>query len=91
MNGRKRNSMSAPAYHKPVLLHEAISALNISSEETYVDTTLGGGGHARAILEKLGPDGRLIGFDQDEEAWHNRPDDDRLIRVPENFRHQVGS
>jgi 16S rRNA (cytosine1402-N4)-methyltransferase len=53
----------------------------------YVDCTFGGGGHSKAILEKLGPHGKLIAFDQDEDARKNLPADHRLLFVPENFRH----
>ena len=75
------------AYHIPVLLREVIEALNIRPDGVYVDCTFGGGGHSKAILEKLGPHGRLIAFDQDEDARKNLPADDRLLFVPENFRH----
>jgi 16S rRNA (cytosine1402-N4)-methyltransferase len=82
------------SYHTPVLLHETITALNIFSEGIYVDCTFGGGGHSRAILEKLGNDGRLVAFDQDEDARRNLPTgqagipkDTRIIFVPHNFRH----
>lgn len=57
------------SYHKPVMLHECIDALNINPEGTYVDVTFGGGGHSLAILEKI-RGGRLIAFDQDEDARH---------------------
>ena len=75
------------AYHIPVLLREVIEALNIRPDGVYVDCTFGGGGHSKAILEKLGPHGKLIAFDQDEDARKNLPDDHRLLFVPENFRH----
>jgi 16S rRNA (cytosine1402-N4)-methyltransferase len=75
------------AYHIPVLLREVIDALAIQPDGVYVDCTFGGGGHARAILEKLGPDGRLIAFDQDEDAQQNLPNDARLLFIPQNFRH----
>lgn len=75
------------AYHIPVLLREVIEALNIQPDGVYVDCTFGGGGHAKAILEKLGPTGKLIAFDQDEDARKNLPTDKRLLFVPENFRH----
>jgi len=75
------------AYHIPVLLREVIEALNIQPDGVYVDCTFGGGGHAKAILEKLGPTGKLIAFDQDEDARRNLPSDERLLFVPENFRH----
>jgi len=68
-----------------VLLDESIAALEIRSGGTYVDATYGGGGHARAILDKL-QGGRLIAFDQDETALMNRMDDQRLIMVNNNFR-----
>lgn len=75
------------AYHIPVLLQPCIDGLNIRPDGTYVDLTFGGGGHSRAILEKLGPEGRLIVFDQDEDAWENRIDDDRVEFVRHNFRY----
>lgn len=74
-------------YHTTVLLHEAVDGLDIKPDGVYVDATFGGGGHSRLILEKLGPHGRLIAFDQDADAWKNKPDDDRLIPVTENFRY----
>lgn len=73
-------------YHNPVMLHESVEALNIRPGGVYVDATFGGGGHSRAILEKLG-NGRLIGFDQDEDAAANVPKDERFIFVPNNFRY----
>ncbi|MDZ4795649.1 MAG: 16S rRNA (cytosine(1402)-N(4))-methyltransferase RsmH [Bacteroidota bacterium] len=76
-----------PAYHVPVLLDEVIDGLNIQPGAVYVDCTFGGGGHARAILEKLGPGGKLVAFDQDDDARKNLPDDERIIFVPQNFRH----
>lgn len=75
------------SYHIPVLLREAIDALMIKPSGIYVDCTFGGGGHAKAILEKLNEYGKLFAFDQDEEAKRNLPVDDRLIFVPQNFRH----
>jgi 16S rRNA (cytosine1402-N4)-methyltransferase len=75
------------AYHTPVLLKESLQALNIRPEGVYVDCTFGGGGHSGAILQQLGPQGRLLAFDQDEDAVRNLPKDDRLIFVPHNFRH----
>jgi len=75
------------AYHIPVLLREVIEALAIQPSGVYVDCTFGGGGHARAILDQLGPDGRLIAFDQDEDAQQNLPNDPRLLFIPQNFRH----
>jgi len=73
-------------YHNPVLATEAIEALNLQTSGTYVDATFGGGGHARLILQALGTQGRLIGFDQDEDAQRNTLDDPRFTFVPHNFR-----
>ncbi len=73
-------------YHNPVLLHRSIELLNIDPNGVYVDVTFGGGGHSRAILEKL-ENGRLIAFDQDPDALNNTPDDDRFTLVPHNFRY----
>jgi 16S rRNA (cytosine1402-N4)-methyltransferase len=75
------------AYHVPVLLKEVIGGLKIIPSGTYVDCTFGGGGHSKKILEKLNPAGKLIVFDQDEDARKNVPDDERVIFVPHNFRH----
>lgn len=74
-------------YHTTVLLHEAVDGLAIKKDGVYVDATFGGGGHSRLILEQLGPEGKLIAFDQDADAWRNKPDDTRLIPVTENFRY----
>lgn len=76
-------------YHKTVLLHEAVDGLAIRPEADgiYVDATFGGGGHSREILNRLGPNSILIAFDHDQDAWRNAPDDQRLIRVTENFRY----
>ncbi len=75
------------SYHTTVLLNEAVDGLNIKEDGTYVDATFGGGGHSALILSRLGAKGRLIAFDQDADAWRNKPDDDRLIAVTENFRY----
>jgi 16S rRNA (cytosine1402-N4)-methyltransferase len=61
----------ASEYHAPVLLQACLEGLNISPDGTYVDVTFGGGGHSRAILEKLGEHGHLISFDRDRDAWAN--------------------
>lgn len=74
-------------YHIPVLLNEAVDALMIRPDGIYVDCTFGGGGHSKSILEKLGAKGKLIAFDQDEDARRNVPGDPRIIFVPHNFRH----
>lgn len=73
------------AYHQPVLLQETIAELITDPEGIYVDVTFGGGGHSRAILEKLGPGGKLVGFDQDPDSERNIPDDPRFLFVPYNF------
>jgi len=75
------------SYHIPVMLKEATDALNIKPDGIYVDCTFGGGGHSRAILQALGPNGKLIVFDQDEDAIKNIPEDKRLLFIPQNFRH----
>ena len=74
-------------YHKPVLLHESVDGLNIKPKGNYVDLTFGGGGHSREVLKKLGKNGRLIAFDQDQDAEANVPDDKRVIFVGANFRY----
>jgi len=73
-------------YHNPVLLKETVDGLNIKPDGVYVDVTFGGGGHSREIMKRLGPDGRLFGFDQDEDAQANVIDDERFVLIPENFR-----
>lgn len=73
-------------YHNPVLLHESIDALSLKPAGVYVDVTFGGGGHTREILKRLGPDGKVVGFDQDPDAEKNKPDDKRFLFVRQNFR-----
>jgi len=74
-------------YHIPVMLQECIDGLNINPSGTYVDVTYGGGGHSRAILNKLGEKGTLLVFDQDADAVKNRIDDKRLHFCEANFRY----
>jgi 16S rRNA (cytosine1402-N4)-methyltransferase len=74
-------------YHNPVLLKETVDGLNIIENGTYVDVTFGGGGHSKEILKRLGKDGRLIAFDQDQDALLNRIDDSRFTLINENFRY----
>jgi len=74
-------------YHNPVLLSETVGGLNIKKDGVYVDVTFGGGGHSREILKHLGEDGRLIAFDQDQDALLNTIDDNRFLLINENFRH----
>jgi len=79
--------MTELPYHIPVLLKQSVDGLNIKPNGTYVDLTFGGGGHSREILSRLGAKGRLVVFDQDPDAYENRPDDERLIFVRHNFRY----
>jgi 16S rRNA (cytosine1402-N4)-methyltransferase len=74
-------------YHNPVLLKETVDGLNIKPDGVYVDVTFGGGGHSKEILKRLGPNGKLFGFDQDEDALANTLLDDRFTLIPENFRY----
>lgn len=74
-------------YHIPALLTESIDLLNIKPNGVYVDATFGGGGHSRAILEKLGTGGKLFSFDRDIESYVNRIEDERFKFVNGNFRH----
>lgn len=73
-------------YHRPVLLKKAVDGLDIQPEGVYVDVTFGGGGHSREILDRLGPNGKLIAFDQDKDALKNALDDPRFQLVNQNFR-----
>jgi 16S rRNA (cytosine1402-N4)-methyltransferase len=77
------------SYHVPVLAKAAVEALVHNPNGTYVDVTFGGGGHAQLILDQLGPEGRLIAFDQDPDAEEQakRINDDRLLFIAANFRH----
>ena len=75
------------SYHTPVLLKEAVDELKVTPNGIYVDCTFGGGGHSKDILGKLTALGKLIAFDQDEDARENLPDDKRVIFVQQNFRH----
>lgn len=74
-------------YHVPVLLHESVDGMNIRPDGIYADMTFGGGGHSREILNRLGPEGILLGFDQDEDAENNAINDSRFIFVRSNFRY----
>ncbi|HEX2627978.1 MAG TPA: 16S rRNA (cytosine(1402)-N(4))-methyltransferase RsmH, partial [Chitinophagaceae bacterium] len=69
------------------LLEETVEGLALKPGGIYVDCTFGGGGHSKYILSKLGPTGKLVAFDQDADAKRNLPDDDRVVFVPQNFRH----
>ncbi len=73
-------------YHNPVLLHPTVDGLNIKPDGIYVDVTFGGGGHSKEILRRLGPNGKLFAFDQDEDALTNALPDERFTLINENFR-----
>lgn len=73
-------------YHEPVLSQDCVDALRIRPGGIYVDATFGGGGHSRAILGRLGPEGRLIAFDRDADAWAHAPGDPRFTLVKADFR-----
>ncbi|RMZ50641.1 16S rRNA (cytosine(1402)-N(4))-methyltransferase RsmH [Flavobacteriaceae bacterium PRS1] len=74
-------------YHNPVLLKETVDGLNIIEDGVYVDVTFGGGGHSKEILNRLGKNGKLIAFDQDQDALLNTIDDSRFTLINENFRY----
>jgi 16S rRNA (cytosine1402-N4)-methyltransferase len=73
-------------YHNPVLLQASVDGLNIKPDGVYVDVTFGGGGHSKEILSRLGPNGKLFAFDQDEDALANALTDERFTLINENFR-----
>lgn len=75
------------SYHTPVMLKECLDGLNIRPDGTYVDVTFGGGGHSRAIMKRLGKNGRLLAFDQDADAQQNAIDDERFEFIDQNFRY----
>ncbi len=74
-------------YHNPVLLKQTVAGLNIKPDGIYVDVTFGGGGHSAEILKRLGTNGKLFAFDQDEDAWQNALNDERFTLIQENFRY----
>lgn len=74
-------------YHNPVLLNASVDGLNIKPDGVYVDVTFGGGGHSKEILKRLGPNGKLFAFDQDEDALANSLPDERFVLINENFRY----
>jgi 16S rRNA (cytosine1402-N4)-methyltransferase len=86
-NSSEQTHEELQSYHTPVLLNEVLENLNIKTDGIYVDCTFGGGGHSRAILQRLNKNGRLIAFDQDEDAKRNVPNDDRVLFIPNNFRY----
>lgn len=78
---------SETVYHTPALLTETVEGLNIKPDGIYIDVTFGGGGHSREILARLGNKGRLLAFDQDQDAVKNALDDPRFTFVQSNFRY----
>jgi len=74
-------------YHNPVLLTETVDGLDIKEDGIYVDVTFGGGGHSKEILKRLGQEGKLYAFDQDEDAQANALGDPRFTLIAENFRY----
>ena len=78
--------MTTMEYHNPVLLQSSVDGLNIKPDGIYVDVTFGGGGHSKEILKRLGPNGKLFAFDQDEDALANALPDERFTLINENFR-----
>ena len=83
--------MENAVYHVPALLEETIELLEIKPDGVYVDLTFGGGGHSRAILERLSAKGRLFAFDQDSDVRANLPEDPRITFVESNFRFMRGA
>lgn len=82
------NIKVAESYHVPVLLDETLDALDIKPDGIYVDCTFGGGGHSKAIVERLSSKGRLIAVDQDADAIRNIPEgEERMLFVHGNFRY----
>jgi 16S rRNA (cytosine1402-N4)-methyltransferase len=73
-------------YHNPVLLKESVEGLNIKSDGLYVDVTYGGGGHSREILKHL-TTGKLYAFDQDDDAFANKQEDEKLVLIKQNFKY----
>ena len=74
-------------YHNAVLLKESVDGLEIKENGVYVDVTFGGGGHSKEILKRLGEEGKLFAFDQDEDAQSNALGDSRFVLIGENFRY----
>ena len=73
-------------YHEPALLQETLNGLVTDSSGSYVDVTFGGGGHSRAILNKLSSKGKLYSFDQDDDVKGHLIDDDRFTFIESNFK-----
>lgn len=85
---KKEHKDNSVVYHIPALLKECIEGLDIRPGGIYVDATFGGGGHSRAIMERLGTEGHLYSFDQDSDAYANRiVDEPRFTFVHGNFKY----
>lgn len=78
-------------YHVSVLLKESVDFLVQNPDGIYVDVTFGGGGHSREILSRLSSNGKLFGFDQDQDALQNGLEDDRFTLINQNFRYLKNS
>lgn len=74
-------------YHVPVLLKQSVDGLVTDPDGVYVDATFGGGGHSREIVSRLGGNGHLYGFDQDQDTMKNIIEDPRFTFVYSNFRY----
>ena len=80
--------MESHVYHIPVMLTPSVNGLNVKKSGIYVDVTLGGGGHSREILRRLGPDGHLFSFDQDADAIGRVADEsEQWTLIRSNFRY----
>lgn len=84
---KKFSMEEGKSYHDPVLLKESVDGLDIKDNGIYVDVTFGGGGHSKEIIQRLGPNGKLVAFDQDEDALANKIEDSRFELINENFRY----
>lgn len=85
----KLTRMTNNEYHIPVLFNESLDALEIAAGDVVVDVTYGGGGHSREILNRIGEDGVLLAFDQDDDAAQNVIEDERLVFANSNFRFMI--
>lgn len=76
-----------PNYHVPVMLSECLDGMNIRPDGCYLDVTFGGGGHSRAVLQRLGPEGQLYSVDQDSDAAGNVQSHEQFTFIASNFRY----
>ena len=77
--------MQQEQYHIPVMLDECMEGLDIKPDGVYIDLTFGGGGHSKAIIQRLSEKGSLYAFDQDSDAIKNALDDERFTMIEDNF------